>query len=152
MSLSEIRPSAASSNPINSFNIYSLNVNPAGGGNIIPAIESDFVVNWTGPATESTSVFGTLSGPIVNLTFPITATGGNNTAAVMISQAGALPLALRPSSQLIMPIFVINAGAQAAGQITITTSGLLSVNPPGGTFTASSASTGFLGFGLSYHL
>ena len=153
MSLEQIRPTSALNNPINSFNVYSLNVNPNGGSNISTSTEINFTANWTGPVTASTAVLGVLSGNVVTLTFPATVSSGNNSATVMASQAGALPVSLRPGGQLILPAIIVNNAVSAIGAITISTSGLLSFAPAaGGTYTASISTTGFLGSSVTYHI
>lgn len=156
MSLSAIRPASAADNQANSFNVYSINVNPSGGSNIPTATDYPFTANWTGPTTVSTSVLSTLSGNIVTLTFPASVASGNSTATVLASQAGALPVGLRPTTsagQLIIPAIIVNNGTSAIGAITISTSGLLSFAPAaGGTYTSSVTTTGFLGTSVSYHI
>jgi hypothetical protein len=153
MSLSAIRPASAADNQANSFNVYSINVNPSGGSNISTSTEVPFTANWTGPTTVSTSVLATLSGNIVTLTLPASVASGSSSATVLASQAGALPTSLRPTNQLIIPAIIVNNGASAIGAITISTSGLLSFAPAaGGTYTSSSTTTGFLGTSVSYHI
>ncbi len=108
---------------------------------------------WTGPwaSSQTANIKYERNGTIVTLTIPVMSAATNSTNAITI--VNALPTYLRPTTNHIESIFVVNNSATSAGNAIVQSNGVIIIaNGTGGTFTNSGTAGLVMSISITYQV